>query len=66
MGIGMRFWRPNRLTLAWFLICFAVGIVFVIDLAVKERYRDLVVVLLWRAGAGAFSLSEWRGVQERD
>ena len=48
--------------MAWFVISFVVGVVFVIDLSVKERYHDLVFVAPWTVAAGAFALSEWRGL----
>ena len=58
----MRFWVPNKVVLGWFLICVAGGAFFFVYLAAAGRYRDMAVVLLWTAGAGAMAISEWRAL----
>lgn len=63
-GSLARLWLPNERTLAWFCICFAVGIVVLTDFVLTGNYGvAFVFMLLWTAIAGAFAVSEWRALR---
>ena len=63
-NLALGFWRPTPLTLGWFCICSVVGAVFVIVSAVQGRYEALAFLLVWTGAAGAFAVSEWRGLDD--